>query len=53
MLPGTASIFDSLGMVRSAERLQRIAADHEAEIWFGHDPDQFRDLIKAPDGFYQ
>jgi len=53
VLPGTTSIFDSLGMVHSARRLTRTAEETGAEIWFGHDPEQYQQLTKAPDGFYE
>lgn len=53
VLPGTASVFDSLGMVQAARRLTRTAEETGAEIWFGHDPDQYSDLVKAPDGVYE
>ncbi len=52
-LPGTASVFDSLGMVHAARRLIQTAEETGAEIWFGHDADQYPTLIKAPDGFYE
>lgn len=53
VLPGTASVFDSVGMVQAARRLTRVADEIGAEVWFGHDPDQYADLIKAPEGFYE
>jgi N-acyl homoserine lactone hydrolase len=53
ILPGTASVYDSVGMVQSARRLTRTAEELGAEIWFGHDPEQYRRLRKAPDGFYE
>lgn len=52
-LPGTTSVFDSLGMLQSARRLSRLADELAADIWFGHDPDQYATLRKAPDGFYE
>ncbi len=53
VLPGTASVFDSLGMVKAARRLTHISQEIGAEVWFGHDPEQYTGLIKAPDGFYE
>lgn len=53
LLPGTASVFDSLGMVQAARRLSHTGDELGAEIWFGHDPDQYAGLLKAPDGLYE
>ena len=53
LLPGTTSIFDSRGMARAARRLSHTADELGAEIWFGHDPDQYSRLLKAPDSFYE
>jgi glyoxylase-like metal-dependent hydrolase (beta-lactamase superfamily II) len=53
VLLGTASVFDSLGMVQAAHRLTPVAHEIGAEVWFGHDPDRYTGLTKAPDGYYE
>ncbi len=53
VLPGVGSIYDSLGMLRTAERLRAYARETRGTIWFGHDPDQFATLRKSPDGYYE
>ena len=53
VLPGTTSAFDTLGMIRSARRLSEMEREDGAQIWFGHDPEQYAGMIKAPDGCYE
>jgi len=36
----------------SAARLRVLTDDHGALMVFGHDPQQWHDLRRAPDGFY-
>ncbi|HZD65867.1 MAG TPA: N-acyl homoserine lactonase family protein [Acidimicrobiales bacterium] len=51
VLPGTSALYDSRGMVRAARRLAQF---HKigAEIWFGHDAEQYKKLAKAPEAHY-
>jgi N-acyl homoserine lactone hydrolase len=46
-------VYDAAGYRRSVEHLRRIAERTGAEVWFGHDPEQFRTLVKLPDGCYE
>jgi N-acyl homoserine lactone hydrolase len=45
-------IYDSLGYIRTVKKIQRIAKERNATIWFGHDMQQFNGLTKSTDGFY-
>jgi N-acyl homoserine lactone hydrolase len=51
--PGIA--YDSLGILRTVRRIQALAADSGAAVWFGHDADQFATVRKATsgEGFYE
>jgi len=42
---------DPVASVQSMERLKKLAEDHDAELFFSHDPESFPDYLKAP-GFY-
>jgi N-acyl homoserine lactone hydrolase len=53
VLPGIGSVFDSVGMFRTMTRLRNLAAATGADVWFGHDPDQFASLRKGPDSYYE
>lgn len=46
-------IYDSIGYGKAIEKVRSIAAEQNASVWFGHDKDQFANLIKSPDGFYE
>jgi glyoxylase-like metal-dependent hydrolase (beta-lactamase superfamily II) len=52
-LPGIA--YDSLGIMRTVKRIQALAGDSGAAVWFGHDIEQFNSMRKATsgDGFYE
>ena len=54
VLPGTTSVFDSLGIIEAlaAYLTSSMKKEHRSGK-FGHDPDQYRELTKAPDGFYE
>lgn len=40
-------IYDTIGWKRSAARLVRLAHENNAQLWFGHDMEQFRSLVKT------
>jgi 4-pyridoxolactonase len=42
---------DPTASLKSMQRLKDLAAKHDAELFYSHDPDSFGDYIKAP-GFY-
>ncbi|MDR0853504.1 MAG: N-acyl homoserine lactonase family protein, partial [Clostridiales Family XIII bacterium] len=46
-------IFDKEGWFKSFEFLQEKAREYNAQIWYGHDLEQFNSLIKADDGYYE
>jgi len=52
VLPGAPSIYDSVGMLHTIDRLRMLVRRHKAQLWFGHDPEQFAALRKSPDGYY-
>ena len=52
-LPGIVSVYDSIGMVQTSRRLHFHAQRLGAEIWYGHDPDQFAAMRKSPNAFYE
>ena len=37
------------GYAASVKAVRELAEKIDAEVWFGHDPDQFPDLKKAPE----
>jgi glyoxylase-like metal-dependent hydrolase (beta-lactamase superfamily II) len=45
-LPGV--IYDSLGFFDSLEKIKKIEKKHCAEVWFGHDMEQFNNFEKTP-----
>jgi N-acyl homoserine lactone hydrolase len=42
--------YDSLGIMRTVRRIQALAADTGAAVWFGHDIEQFASIRKATQG---
>lgn len=52
VLPGSNALVDSRGLNRTARRLQRLMQQEAATVWFGHDSDQYRQLIQSPTGYY-
>lgn len=49
-LPGV--VLDSIGWTKSCRRIKRIAEQTNAQVWFGHDMEQFKTLKTAPDFYY-
>lgn len=49
-LPGIT--YDSLGYVKAVEKVRKLATENNAQIWFGHDAEQFDSLIKSDNGYY-
>ncbi|PWI56713.1 AhlS family quorum-quenching N-acyl homoserine lactonase [Sulfoacidibacillus thermotolerans] len=50
-LPGI--IYDSLGYVKTVERIHRLAKETNSQVWFGHDAAQFKSFIKSDEGYYE
>ncbi|OMP66448.1 AhlS family quorum-quenching N-acyl homoserine lactonase [Domibacillus epiphyticus] len=46
-------IYDSLGYANSVEKIRRIAKETNSQVWFGHDPDQFKTFRKSTEGYYE
>lgn len=43
------TVYDTVGWRKSRERLQRMQSEYDAEIFFGHDPDQNAAFRKLPE----
>ena len=50
-IPGI--IYDSIGYLNAVEKIKKYADRTNSQVWFGHDPEQFRAFIKSTDGFYE
>ncbi|RQM83921.1 MBL fold metallo-hydrolase [Staphylococcus xylosus] len=46
-------LYDSIGWTKSVEKIKRLAEEKGAQIWFGHDGEQFEGLRKSNDGYYE
>lgn len=46
-------LYDSIGWARSVEKIKRLAKKKDAQIWFGHDGNQFEGFRKSTDGYYE
>lgn len=46
-------LYDSIGWARSVEKIKRLAKEKNAQIWFGHDGNQFESFRKSTDGYYE
>ncbi|WP_394882026.1 AhlS family quorum-quenching N-acyl homoserine lactonase, partial [Mammaliicoccus sciuri] len=40
-------LYDSIGWARSVEKIKRLAKEKDAQIWFGHDGNQFEGFRKS------
>lgn len=50
LMPGEC--VDSVGLRRTVERIRNLAHRHKAQVWFGHDPEQFATLWKSTERPY-
>ena len=50
-LPGF--VYDSIGYLKTAGFIKRFAEEHDARIVYGHNRDQFTELVKSTEGFYE
>ncbi|MBA4601507.1 AhlS family quorum-quenching N-acyl homoserine lactonase [Thermoactinomyces mirandus] len=50
-LPGI--ICDSVGYVKAVEYIKKYTARYNAQVWYGHDPEQFKNRIKSTKGYYE
>lgn len=46
-------LYDSIGWAKSVEKIKRLAKEKDAQIWFGHDGNQFEGFRKSTDGYYE
>ncbi|MBL8585057.1 MAG: N-acyl homoserine lactonase family protein [Rhizobiaceae bacterium] len=44
-------LVDSVGYLATVERIRKLAKQTGAQVWFGHDGAQFRQLRKAPESY--
>jgi glyoxylase-like metal-dependent hydrolase (beta-lactamase superfamily II) len=47
------NVYDKNGFVSTIERVVRYAEDIGARLWYGHDEEQFANLIKSTEGYYE
>lgn len=45
-------LYDSVGWTNSVEKI-KISSRENAQIWFGHDGEQFAEFRKSTDGYYE
>lgn len=45
--------YDTLGIMRTVQRIKALANDASAEVWFGHDAAQFKTFRKSTEGYYE
>lgn len=50
-IPGI--IYDSVGFTKAVEYIKEYARRHNAQVWFGHDKDQFKKFRKSTEGYYE
>lgn len=48
-----ATIYDSIGYMKTIEKIKTLSSRTDSKVWFGHDPEQFKTLIKSTDGYYE
>ncbi|PHK49953.1 AhlS family quorum-quenching N-acyl homoserine lactonase [Staphylococcus edaphicus] len=46
-------LYDSIGWTKSVEKIKRLAEERNAQIWFGHDGEQFEGFRKSTEGYYE
>ncbi|MNH39306.1 N-acyl homoserine lactonase AiiB [compost metagenome] len=46
-------IYDSVGYNSTVERIRRLANETNSQVWFGHDPVQFKSFRKSTEGHYE
>jgi len=50
-LPGI--IYDSIGYIKTVQRIKEYAERTNSQVWFGHDQKQFDSFIKSTEGYYE
>ncbi|MBE1446233.1 N-acyl homoserine lactonase family protein [Paenibacillus sp. OAS669] len=46
-------LYDLIGYRNSVEKVRTLAARTNSQVWFGHDADQFNQLRKSTEGYYE
>ena len=46
-------LYDSVGYASAVEKIRRIAHETNADVWFGHDSNQFKSFRKSTEGYYE
>jgi len=46
-------LYDSVGYNQTVERIHQFAHEHNSEVWFGHDAEQFKSFRKSTEGYYE
>ena len=46
-------MYDSIGYRNTVERIRTLAARTKSQVWFGHDANQFKELRKSTEGYYE
>jgi len=46
-------LYDSVGWAKSVQKIKKIAKETQADIWFGHDGEQFKSFRKSTEGYYE
>lgn len=46
-------LYDSIGWANSVEKIKKRAKEKNAQIWFGHDGEQFKEFRKSTEGYYE
>ncbi|PNZ04772.1 MBL fold metallo-hydrolase, partial [Staphylococcus kloosii] len=46
-------LYDSIGWTKSVEKIKKLADEKNAQIWFGHDGEQFEGFRKSTEGYYE
>lgn len=49
-LPGIP--YDSIGFVNTIKKIHKLQKEYNAQVWCGHDAEQFDTLIKSDQGYY-
>ena len=46
-------LVDSIGWDRNVRKIRHLAESTESQVWFGHDAQQFAELVKSNEGCYE
>lgn len=46
-------MYDSIGYRNTVEKIRTLAARTKSQVWFGHDGNQFNEVRKSTEGYYE